>query len=82
VSVDLIECALLAPRVGEVFAAEVIEVAKGIAQVQLCDHPVLTRLRVPRDASIQPGTELALRLVGVDLDRARLDLEPVEPLAP
>jgi len=62
--VDFMEAAVLAHRVGETFAAMVINAGKGRANVQLREPAVLASVA---DPSLAPGTEVRLRLDAVDL---------------
>lgn len=61
---DFMEAAVLAPRVGEEFDAMVTIVGRGAASVQLRDPAVLATVANP---SLEPGSEVRLRLDAVDL---------------
>ena len=62
--VDFLEAALLAPRVGEAFAAVVTGAGRGRATVQLREPAVLAAVD---EASLAPGSEVRLRLDAADL---------------
>lgn len=61
---DFMEAAVLAPRVGEEFDAMVTSAGRGRAGVQLRDPAVLASVA---DPTLQPGSEVRLRLDAVDL---------------
>lgn len=60
--IDRAEAVLLAPRVGETFAATVIDAAEGTAQIQLDAAPVVVRIA----SSALPGDRLRVRLTAAD----------------
>lgn len=62
--IDLAEAALLAPRVGDSFAAVVTDFDERGARVQLCDYPVVTRI-VAR--GVEPGESVRVKLTAVDI---------------
>ncbi len=62
--VDELEARLLEHRVGERFEAVVVEHDARGARLQIAEPPIRARLR--SDARIDPGTTLAVRLVGAD----------------
>ena len=66
--VDAAEARLLEPRVGEEFAAVVVERDARGARLQIADPPVRARLRA--DGGARAGQTLRVRLVGAD-PRAR-----------
>ncbi len=69
-STDLVEAAVLAERVGQSFPAVAIDRSKSGVKVQLTDPAILAQAK----GDAEPGTEVVVRLVGVDLDAQRLDL--------
>nr|WP_321160691.1 hypothetical protein [Janibacter hoylei] len=73
---DAVEAASLADRVGEEFAAVVVDVPEGkddggALEVQLVDPPVLARAK----GAAELGAEVTVRLTGVSLDEGRVDFE-------
>ena len=70
--VDLVEAAILAPRVGEEFQAVIVDVdGKGRGGVvQLADPPVIGRLD-GRDLPL--GEQVRVRLTSADVDRRRIE---------
>jgi exoribonuclease R len=74
-ALDLVEALVLAPSVGERFAATVVDVDHDKAEVQLRDPAVVARARNGRDC--EPGDEVEVVLRAADpLDR-RVDLDVV-----
>ena len=74
-ALDLVEALVLAPSVGERFAATVVDVDHDKAEVQLRDPAVVARARSGRDC--EPGDEVEVVLRAADpLDR-RVDLDVV-----
>jgi len=74
--VDVVEAAVLADRVGEVFDAVTVDVGKDPAnggKVQLLDPAVLVRAAGP----LTVGTAVRLRLDAADPDTGRVTLSPV-----
>lgn len=61
-AVDLVEAALLASRVGEVFPATVVDVRDGRATVQLADPAIVA----PLDGEARPGERVSVRLTRAD----------------
>lgn len=79
--VDFVEAAVLAPHVGETFAAAVTSVARGRATVQLRDPAVLASVEVGGVAgkgapALVPGAEVRLRLAAVDLTARTVTFTP------
>jgi len=73
-TLDLVEAALLAPRVGHVFAGAVIRRSSASrGTVQLADPPVTTSVELP-DA-VAPGDEVRLRLTDADVATGRAEFE-------
>jgi exoribonuclease R len=72
-SVDRVEAALLADRVGDVFAATVLSVRGEGMTVQLADPAVVAS--VPRPDGVLPGTVVRLRLTGTDIPTGRVTFE-------
>ena len=60
--VDLIEALILAPQVGTVFAATVVDQRKGHSQVQLVDPPVVASVA----AALPVGERVRVRLDAAD----------------
>ena len=79
-AIDLVEAVMLAPRVGEVFDAAVIDSSHDGAQVQLASPPVRARVRLARRHA-QPGARVRLRLVSVDLGADQLVFEDADATA-
>ena len=72
--IDFVEAAVLAPRVGEEFAAMVTAAGRGRATVQVRDPAVLASVD---DAGLTPGTEVRLRLDAADLVARTVTFSPV-----
>ena len=75
-STDAVEAASLADRVGEEFAAVVVDVPEGkddggALEVQLVDPPVLARAK----GAAELGAEVTVRLTGVDLSTGKVHFE-------
>lgn len=70
--VDLVEAHVLAPHVGEVFAATVVRVSERGSEVQLRQPPVAARLA----ADLPLGTEVPLRLDAVDTEARTITFTP------
>ena len=73
---DAVEAASLADRVGEEFAAVVVDVPEGkddggALEVQLVDPPVLARAK----GAAELGAEVTVRLTGVDLSTGKVHFE-------
>jgi exoribonuclease R len=62
--IDLAEAVLLAPQVGDTFAAVITDFDERGARAQLCDYPVVTRV-VAR--SVEPGESVRVKLTAVDI---------------
>lgn len=70
---DLTEAVVLAPRVGEVFDAVVVDAGPRSGTVQLADPAV----RAPCDGDDLPvGQALRVRLASVDLERRAVRFAP------
>ena len=67
--IDLAECAVLAGRVGESFAAMVTDLGEQGTRIQLCDLPVVARTQAH---GVAPGDRLTVRLDSADLERRTL----------
>jgi exoribonuclease R len=72
-SVDRVEAALLADRVGDVFDATVLSVRGEGMTVQLAEPAVVAS--VPRPDGVLPGTVVSLRLTGTDIPTGRVTFE-------
>lgn len=73
--IDLAEAVTLADREGEHFAAVVTDVDQRGARIQLCDPPVVARLRAD---GLKPGDELQVKLDTADPADRRVDFSIVE----
>ena len=73
-TLNLAEAVIMAPHVGETFAATVIDVGHERATVQLHEPPVVAKLP-PEDLEI--GQDVEVRLRGADVVERHLDLEIV-----
>ena len=62
-AIDLAEAVMLEGRVGKTFAAVVTNVDERGGQIQLCDMPVVARVK----ADALPGAELRVKLDAVDI---------------
>ena len=67
--IDLAEAVTLADREGETFAAVVTDVDQRGARIQLCDPPVVARLKAD---GLKPGDELTVKLDGADVTGRRV----------
>lgn len=72
--IDLAEAVMLRGKQGAVLDAVVTEVERDGSRVQLCDWPVVTRIRAE---DVSPGDGLRLRLTAVDVERRTIGFEPV-----
>jgi exoribonuclease R len=68
--VDLVESAVLAPRVGETFPAVVLAGDARSARIQVADPPVVATL--PGANGLRPGDAVTVRLVAADPDAGRI----------
>ena len=68
-AVDYVESALLAPRVGDVFPATVVDVREGRATVQITEPAVVAPLE---GAGVSAGETLSVRLVAADPETRRV----------
>ncbi|MEJ7800622.1 MAG: RNB domain-containing ribonuclease, partial [Ilumatobacter sp.] len=73
-AVDLAEALCLVGREGEIFDAVVIDEGEWGVEVQVGEPAVLTRLAA---RGVDPGDELRVRLVGVDVTERRADFQRV-----
>ena len=74
-ALDLVEALVLAPSVGERFAATVVDVDHDKAEVQLRDPAVVARARNGRDC--EPGDQVEVVLRAADPLARRVDLDVV-----
>ena len=74
--IDLAEIVMLGARIGELFSAIVTDIDERGARMQLCDFPVVTRVKADGAA---PGDELRVRLTEADAERRVLRFERVSP---
>ena len=74
-ALDLVEALVLAPSVGERFAATVVDVDRDKAEVQLREPAVVARARNGRDC--EPGDEVEVVLRAADPLTRRVDLDVV-----
>ncbi|MFM5906221.1 MAG: RNB domain-containing ribonuclease [Novosphingobium sp.] len=72
--IDLAEVAMLTGREGERFAAVVTDLGENGARIQLCDLPIVARVKAH---GVLPGAMVTVRLVGVDPVRRQLDFERI-----
>lgn len=73
-ALDLAEAICLAGREGEIFDAVVIDEGEWGVEVQIAEPAVLTRLDARR---VDPGDDLRVRLVSVDVERFEVEFERV-----
>lgn len=73
--IDLAEAVTLADREGQRFAAVVTDVDQRGARIQLCEPPVVARLKAD---GLKPGDELTVRLDGANPADRRVDFSIVE----
>lgn len=73
-AVELAEAICLVGREGEIFEAVVIDEGEWGVEIQLREPAVLTRLSARK---VDPGDELTVRLVSVDVETFRADFERV-----
>jgi exoribonuclease R len=69
--IDLVECLVLRERVGEVFAANVIDLDDDRATVQMMDPPVLAAVA---SAGLELGAAVDVRLAAVNVETRRIEL--------
>ncbi len=72
-AIDLVETVVLRDRVGEEFAATVIDATDDRARIQLADPPVRGSVRL---ADAEPGEDITVRLTEADVAARRLQFEP------
>lgn len=70
-TLDTVEAALLAPRIGEVFEAVVIAAKEASGTVQLVDPAV----EAACDGALEPGADVRVRLVSADVATATVRFE-------
>jgi exoribonuclease R len=73
-ALDLAESVVLSGREGEIFEALVIDEGEWGVEVQIADPAVLARLEARR---VDPGDDVRVRLVSVDVERRRVEFERV-----
>lgn len=73
-ALDLAEAVVLSGRVGEIFDAAVVDEGDWGVEVQIADPAVLVRLTARR---VDPGDQIRVRLVAVDVDTAAVTFERV-----
>ncbi len=71
--IDRVEAAVLAPRVGETFAATVVSAGNGRGVIQLADPAVSAKC----DGALVPGVEISARLVSADIHSGEVRFEVV-----
>ena len=67
--IDLAEAVVLQPRIGETFAAIVTDVDQRGPRIQLCELPVVSRLK---DAEVEAGAMIKVRLDEADPETRRI----------
>ncbi|MFM6931187.1 MAG: RNB domain-containing ribonuclease [Novosphingobium sp.] len=72
--VDLAEAVMLSGREGERFAAVVTDLGEGGARIQLCEHPVVSRVKAN---GVLPGEAITVRLTRADPVRRELVFERI-----
>lgn len=73
-AIDLAEAILLQGREGDVFAAVVTDEDDRGARIQICDPAVVARTAA---RGIDPGDEIDVKLVSVDVNERRIEFERV-----
>lgn len=73
-AIDLAEAILLQDRVGEVFDAVITDEDDRGVRIQICEPAVVTRTVARR---VDPGDEIEVKLVGVDVTERRIEFERV-----
>ncbi len=73
-ALDLAEAVCLAGHEGEIFDAVVIDEGESGVEVQIAEPAVLTRLDARR---VDPGDDIRVRLVSVDVERFEVAFERV-----
>lgn len=71
-TVDTVEAAVLAPRVGEVFEASVISSRAGGGVIQLVDPPVTADCDAPAGEELRAGSDVRARLATADVSTAEV----------
>lgn len=72
--VDLAEAVMLSDREGERFAAVVTDLGEAGARIQLCQHPVVSRVAAH---GVLPGEEVTVRLTRADPVRREIVFERI-----
>lgn len=72
--IDLAETALLAGQESATFSAVVTDLGEGGARIQLCDLPVVARVKA---GPAMPGDAIEVRLIGADSERRQLHFERI-----
>ena len=73
-AIDLAEAILLQNRVGDVFEAVVTDEDDRGARIQICEPAIVARTVARR---IDPGDDIQVKLVGVDVTERRIEFERV-----
>ena len=73
-ALDLAEAVVLSGREGEIFEAVVVDEGDWGVEVQISEPAVLARLSAKR---VDPGDDVRVRLVGVDVERHEVSFERV-----
>jgi exoribonuclease R len=73
-ALDLAEAVVLAGRTGEIFEAVVVDESEFGAEIQISDPAVLTRIKLRH---VDPGDDVRVRLVSVDVERGDVQFERV-----
>ncbi|MFM6830890.1 MAG: RNB domain-containing ribonuclease, partial [Novosphingobium sp.] len=72
--VDLAESVMLSGREGERFAAVVTDLGEAGARIQLCEHPVVSRVKAN---GVLPGEAVTVRLTRADPVRREIVFERI-----
>ncbi|MFM5931568.1 MAG: RNB domain-containing ribonuclease [Novosphingobium sp.] len=72
--IDLAEVAMLTGREGERFSAVVTDLGENGARIQLCDLPIVARVKAH---GVLPGALVTVRLISADPVRRQLDFERI-----
>jgi exoribonuclease R len=73
-ALDLAESVVLSGREGEIFEAVVVDEGEWGVEVQIAEPAVLVRIEARR---VDPGDDVRVRLVSVDIERRRVEFERV-----
>lgn len=79
-ALDRVEAALVRDRVGETFAAVVVDAQNASARVQITDPPITARCPDP-DGVLVAGTVATVRVTRADVASGTVELEPAPPAA-